>query len=290
MTASIDQIATLVLPSKDDATLAVGAQALELRNIETLSPGRAIEGLTLASDSADARAILTAAGIAGDVCVQLPQGRRRTVLVCDMDSTLIGQECIDELADFAGVKERVSEITERAMRGEIGFEGALEERVGLLEGLDVSTLQRCFEDRIRLNPGARTLAQTMNANGAKTLIVSGGFTFFTERIAKACGFTEHQANILIEANGSLTGKVGYPILGREAKLDALRTACEGHPSRALAIGDGANDLAMIKAAGLGLTYYAKPAVAAALYSAITCTDLRTALYFQGYSDTEIIED
>ena len=149
MTASIDQIATLVLPSKDDATLAVGAQALELRNIETLSPGRAIEGLTLASDSADARATLTAASIAGDVCVQLSQGRRRTVLVCDMDSTLIGQECIDELADFAGVKERVSEITERAMRGEIGFEGALEERVGLLEGLDVSTLQRCFEDRIR---------------------------------------------------------------------------------------------------------------------------------------------
>jgi len=290
MTASLDQIATLVLPSEDGATLADAARALGLRDAKTLSPGRAVEGMTEAKTSADARAILAAANVTGDVCVQPQADRRKTVLVCDMDSTLIGQECIDELADFAGVKARVSEITERAMRGEIGFEGALEERVGLLEGLPVSTLQRCFEDRIRLNDGARTLAQTMRVNGAKTLIVSGGFTFFTERVAKACGFADHQANTLIAANERLTGKVGYPILGREAKLEALWKACEGEPSRALAIGDGANDLAMIEAAGLGLAYYAKPAVTAASHSAITCTDLRTALYFQGYSDDEIIED
>ncbi|MEM9601134.1 MAG: phosphoserine phosphatase SerB, partial [Pseudomonadota bacterium] len=209
--------------------------------------------------------------------------------VCDMDSTLIGQECIDELADFAGVKDRVSAITERAMRGEIDFEGALEERVALLSGLDVSVLQRCFDERIHINPGARALAQTMTAHGATTLIVSGGFTFFTQRVAQACGFQSHQANTLIEADGTLTGTVGYPILGRDAKRDALTKACEGRPERALAIGDGANDLAMIEIAGLGLAYYAKPAVAAASHSAITCTDLRTALYYQGYSDSEIVD-
>lgn len=226
-------------------------------------------------------------GIEADVCVQSDGERRKRVLVCDMDSTLIGQECIDELADFAGVKDRVSGITERAMRGEIGFEGALEERVALLRGLPVETLQRCFEERITLNPGARTLARTMAAHGAKTLIVSGGFTFFTARVAEACGFESHQANTLIEADGALTGRVGYPILGREAKLEALRAACDGDSSAALAIGDGANDLAMIQAAGLGLAYRAKPAVAEAAHSAIASTDLTTALYFQGYSDPEI---
>lgn len=211
------------------------------------------------------------------------------MLICDMDSTLIGQECIDELADFAGVKDRVSDITERAMRGEIGFEGALEERVGLLKNLPVTTLQTCFDERIKLNPGARALARTMASNGAKTLIVSGGFTFFSERVAAACGFADHQANTLTAVDGKLTGTVGYPILGREAKFDALVEICDGDTTRSLAIGDGANDLAMIEAAGLGLAYYAKPAVAAASHSAITCTDLRTALYFQGYSDSEIIE-
>ncbi|GHA83026.1 phosphoserine phosphatase SerB [Algimonas arctica] len=290
MTAPLEQITTFVLPDHSGDILAAGVQALGFRDVKTLSPGRAVEAVSTAKDSADARAILAAAKITGDVCVQPVAGRRKTVLICDMDSTLIGQECIDELADFAGVKDRVSEITERAMRGEIGFEGALEERVSLLKGLPVSTLQRCFDERIRLNPGARTLAQTMATNGAKTLIVSGGFTFFSERVAAACGFFNHQANQLVDADGTLTGTVGYPILGREAKFDALIDICDGDPTRALAIGDGANDLAMIEAAGLGLAYYAKPAVAAAAHSAITCTDLRTALYFQGYSDVEFIED
>lgn len=289
MTAPLEQIATFVLPDRSETLMSAGVAALGLRNIRTLSDGLAVEGLTPLADSAAARDALQAVGILADVCVQSKKNRRKTVLICDMDSTLIGQECIDELADFAGVKARVSEITERAMRGEIGFEGALEERVGLLKGLPVATLQQCFDDRIRLNPGARTLAQTMAANGAKTLIVSGGFTFFSERVAATCGFAAHQANHLNEANGLLTGTVAYPILGREAKYEALVDICGGDTSQSLAIGDGANDLAMIEAAGLGLAYYAKPAVAAASHSAITCTDLRTALYFQGYSDDEIVE-
>lgn len=289
MTPPLEQIATFVLPDSSEERLAAGAKALGFRDIKTLSAGRAIEGITTAKNSADARAILTAAQITADVCIQPVEGRRKTVLICDMDSTLIGQECIDELADFAGVKDRVSDITERAMRGEIGFEGALEERVDLLKNLPVTTLQTCFDERIKLNPGARALARTMASNGAKTLIVSGGFTFFSERVAAACGFATHQANTLNAVDGKLTGTVGYPILGREAKFDALVEICDGDTTRSLAIGDGANDLAMIEAAGLGLAYYAKPAVAAASHSAITCTDLHTALYFQGYSDSEIIE-
>lgn len=207
-----------------------------------------------------------------------------------MDSTLIGQECIDELADYAGVKDRVSEITERAMRGEIGFEGALKERVSLLKGLPISSLQTCFHNRISLNDGAETLAQTMQAHGAKTVIVSGGFTFFTSRIAKLAGFESHQANTLIENGDSLSGEVGLPILGRQAKLDALKhhSAPFGGPETAIAIGDGANDLAMITAAGLGIAYYAKPTVAAAAHCAINYTDLTTALYFQGYSTDSFV--
>jgi phosphoserine phosphatase len=289
MTAPLEQIATFVLPDRSKAGSDAAIAALGLSDIRTLSDGLAVEGTTRQDDSASARAALKATGITADVCVQPNKARRKTVLICDMDSTLIGQECIDELADFAGVKARVSEITERAMRGEIGFEGALEERVGLLKGLPVATLQKCFDERIHLNPGARALAQTMAANGAKTLIVSGGFTFFSERVAAACGFAAHQANHLNEMDGLLAGTVAYPILGREAKYDALVSICGGDTSESLAIGDGANDLAMIEAAGLGLAYYAKPAVAAASHSAIGCTDLRTALYFQGYSDAEIIE-
>ena len=176
------------------------------------------------------------------------------------------------------------------MRGEIDFEGALTERVGLLKGLDLSVLQRCYTDRITINDGAKTLCKTMKAHGAKTVIVSGGFTFFTERIAKACGFEHHHANVLLSDRHTLAGKVQMPILGREAKREALESysANIGGPANAIAIGDGANDLAMIQASGLGAAYYAKPAVAAAAHCAITCTDLRSALYYQGFSDDEMI--
>jgi len=207
-----------------------------------------------------------------------------------MDSTLIGQECIDELADFAGVKARVSAITERAMRGEIGFDGALTERVGLLKNLKLSVLNQCFEERIHLNPGARTLCQTMKANGSKTVIVSGGFTFFTQKVLEACGFHAHHANVLLEDGEKLLGTVQLPILGRDAKRERLEEYSQdiGGASAAIAIGDGANDLAMITAAGLGVAFYAKPAVAAASHCAINHTDLTTALYFQGYKDTEFV--
>ena len=289
MPADLPQIAALVLPRANGDTLRLGAKALGLREPRVLSPGRAIEGATTAASTADARAILDAAKIEADVWVGPREGRRKTALVCDMDSTLIGQECIDELADFAGVKDRVSAITERAMRGEIGFEGALTERVGLLKGLPVSVLQKCFEQRITLNAGARTLAMTMAAHGAKTLIVSGGFTFFSARVAEACGFADHQANVLLEENGVLTGDVARPILGREAKRDALLALTDGAPEAAVCVGDGANDLGMIEASGMGVAYYAKPAVAAAAGCAVTCTDLRTVLYFQGYGDAEMVE-
>ena len=231
---------------------------------------------------------LDAMGITADICVQDSVGARKTLLICDMDSTLIGQECIDELADFAGLKARVSAITERAMQGEIDFEQALEARVALLAGLGEAVLQKCYDERIGLNSGARTLCQTMKAGGAKTAIVSGGFTFFTQRVAQACGFESDQANTLITHNNQLTGKVGYPILGREAKYDALMKHSENRPETAVAIGDGANDLAMIKAAGLGIAYRAKPAVAQAAHCAIEHTDLTTALYFQGYTDAEFV--
>jgi phosphoserine phosphatase len=215
--------------------------------------------------------------------------RRKRLLIADMDSTIIGCECLDELADFAGVKAQVSAITERAMRGEINFEAALRERVAMLEGLPSSDLQRCFEERVRLNPGARTLVTSMAAHGARCVLVSGGFDFFTRRVAAAAGFHADRANHLVEAGGRLTGQVGAPILGREAKLAALleEVAALGFgPSAALAIGDGANDLAMIEAAGLGVAYRAKPIVAARADARVDHTDLTALLYFQGYRAQE----
>ena len=228
-----------------------------------------------------------------DACVQPWAGRRRALLIADMDSTIIGCECIDELADFAGVKAEVSEITERAMRGELDFEGALRERVAMLKGLPLSDLERAYEERVRLNPGARTLVRTMAAHGARCVLVSGGFGFFTARVAQAAGFHAERANRLIEAGDVLAGEVGEPILGREAMLAALReeTAALGtDPSAALAVGDGANDLAMIEAAGLGVAYRAKPVVAAQAHAKVDHADLTALLYFQGYRAEDFVTD
>ncbi|WP_199743413.1 phosphoserine phosphatase SerB [Caulobacter sp. 602-1] len=224
-----------------------------------------------------------------DFAVQPVANRRKRLLIADMDSTIINVECLDELADFAGVKAQVSEITERAMRGELAFEGALRERVGMLKGLGVEALQSCYDQRVRLNPGAEILVRTMAKHGARCALVSGGFTFFTSRVAKAAGFHLNRANTLIELNGALTGHVGDPILGKEAKLAALNaeTAALGlTPADALAVGDGANDLAMIEAAGLGVAYRAKPIVAAQADAKVDHTDLTTLLYFQGYRTEE----
>ena len=211
-------------------------------------------------------------------------GRRKRLLICDMDSTIIPVECIDEIADFAGVKARVSDITERAMRGELDFEEALRERVGLLKGLPEAVLQQVYDERVSLNPGAAEMVLAMNAGGALTALVSGGFTFFTERVAAAAGFQRNQANTLLAAGGALTGEPGTPILGKQAKLDALnRLVAEigAAPEDAVAVGDGANDLAMIGAAGLGVAYRAKPAVAAAADARLDHSDLTAVLRLQG---------
>lgn len=293
MAQDIQTTAVIVLKKRDKSLSDIVAEMLpEAIDARPLSTAKAFEFDldTITAPKLQARLLsdLNKANIQADVCVMPRAGRKKKLLICDMDSTLIGQECIDELADFAGVKDKVSAITERAMRGEIGFDAALKERVGMLKNLPLSVLQDCYEQRISLNPGARVLAQTMKSHGAKTVIVSGGFTFFTGHIAKAAGFDADQANTLIDDGTALTGEVGLPILGREAKLDALKAHSKdlGGPKSAIAIGDGANDLAMITAAGLGVAFYAKPAVAAAAHCAINHTDLTSALYFQGYREDE----
>jgi len=208
-----------------------------------------------------------------------------------MDSTIINVECLDELADFAGVKDQVAAITERAMRGELEFEGALRERVAMLKGLELGALQQCYDQRVRLNPGAQTLVKTMAANGVRCVLVSGGFTFFTQRVAQAAGFHAQRANTLTESGDMLAGTVGEPILGREAKLAALREEAAALGillSETLAIGDGANDLAMISASGLGIAYCAKPVVAEQAAARIDHADLTAVLYFQGYRADEFV--
>lgn len=254
---------------------------------KVLSPWEACEW-TLPKADEGARDVIEQAmdGIDADWALLPAEGRKKTLLVADMDSTIIGCECIDELADFAGRKAEISAITERAMRGELDFEAALTERVAMLKGLPLSALQQCFDDRVRLNPGARTLVQTMRAHGARCALVSGGFTFFTSRVAQLAGFDVERANTLLDDGAALAGAVGQPILGREAKLAALMEESGSTPAKALALGDGANDLAMIKAAGLGVAYRAKPIVAAEADAKIDFTTLETALFFQGYRRAE----
>ena len=227
-----------------------------------------------------------------DVVVQPAANRRKRLFLADMDSTMIGQECIDELADYAGLKAYVAAITERAMRGEIAFEPALRERVALLKGIPLSVIDEVFEKRITLTPGARTLVATMRANGAFTCLVSGGFTLFTNRVAAVIGFDETHANTLELAGETLAGRVVEPIFGRESKLAALRElrAERGlKPEDTLVTGDGANDLAMIAEAGLGVAYHAKPKVAEAAAARIDHGDLTALLYAQGYRREEFVD-
>lgn len=220
-----------------------------------------------------------------------PQLRRNKLLVADMESTIIEQECLDELAEFVGMRDRIASITARAMAGELDFEAAIKERVGLLAGLDVAALQEVYDKRVTLMPGAATLIATMKANGALCALVSGGFDFFAQKIQHRLGFDASQANRLEVADGKLTGRVLTPILGREAKLAAFEAyRSQQGLSRALtmATGDGANDLAMIKSAGLGVAFRAKPVVAAEADAAITYGDLTALLFLQGYSRDEFV--
>ncbi|MEQ1939960.1 phosphoserine phosphatase SerB [Mesorhizobium sp. CN5-321] len=227
-----------------------------------------------------------------DIVVQQEAGRRKAILIADMDSTMIDQECIDELADEVGLKAHVAAITARAMRGEIAFEPALRERVALLKNLDLAVIDRIVANRITLASGARALVQTMRAHGGYTALVSGGFDVFTSRIGEKLGFHENRANRLIDADGRLAGEVAEPILGRVAKADALTeiSARLGlTPADAIAVGDGANDLDMIRLAGTGVALHAKPAVAAEAKARIDHADLTALLYLQGYSRDEFAQ-
>jgi phosphoserine phosphatase len=227
-----------------------------------------------------------------DVVVQPQAGRRKKLLVADMDSTMIGQECIDELADYAGLKDRVAAITARAMAGEIAFAPALRERVALLHGLPISTIDKVIAERIRPNSGAAVLVRTMRANGAYTCVVSGGFTAFMAPLAAAIGFDEYHANMLItDAAGRLTGTVTEPVLGREAKCDTLVTLRQRFGLQrddTIAVGDGANDIPMIEEAGLGVAFHAKAVLREVAGACIDHGDLTALLYVQGYRREEFV--
>ena len=226
-----------------------------------------------------------------DLIVQATAGRKKRLLLADMDSTMIQQECIDELADEAGVGAHVAGITARAMNGELDFEAALRERVGLLKGLPEAVIERVYQDRITFMPGGKALLATMKAHGGYAALVSGGFTAFTARVAEALGFDENRANTLNAENGALDGTVGMPILGKQAKLDALLeiTARLGiTPDEAMAVGDGANDLAMLNRAGAGVALHAKPSVAAQCDIRVNHGDLTALLFLQGYARAEFV--
>lgn len=294
-------VATLVAnpltPCLSDALIKQAAQALPAQTEQKiLDPGIAadllFESTYGTSPSAWAQAIRDALGQARvDVIVQPLENRRKQLFLADMDSTMIGQECIDELADFVGLKAKVSEITERAMRGELEFEPALRERVALLKGLDLDVIGQILQNHITYTPGGRALVMTMKAHGAYTALVSGGFTLFTGPVSEHLGFDEHRSNSLLIEAGKLAGQVEDPILGKEAKrasLIGLRDARGLHPSLTMAVGDGANDLAMLGEAGLGVAFYAKPAVAAAAHARINHADLSALLYAQGYRKADFV--
>ena len=267
-------------------------RALGASGIVWLADGIACDIAVPAALEAEAASQVLAAALSGepiDFAVQDNATRRKKILIADMDSTMIDQECIDELADEIGVKDRVADITARSMNGEIAFEPALRERVALLAGLDASVIDSIIRNRLTLTSGGRTLVATMKAHGGYSALVSGGFDVFTSRIAAMLGFDENRANHLIEADGRLTGQVSEPILGRAAKAVALNeiSARLGlSPDDAIAVGDGANDLDMIRLAGSGVALHAKPSVAAQARIRIDHADLTALLYLQGYSRAE----
>lgn len=265
---------------------ALAAAGVEVSGEAWIEEGSAAD-LRIRARPDEARAALEGLLAHADVVVQAEAeaGRRKRLLVADMDSTMITVECIDELADYAGLKAEISAVTERAMRGELDFEAALDARVALLAGLDEAAIDRCRAERVRIMPGAKALVGTMRANGALTLLVSGGFTRFADRVAEEIGFDRALSNVLLIERGKLSGKVARPIVGAEAKrLALIEAAAERKLAReeVLAVGDGANDIPMLKEAGLGVAYRAKPATAAAAAARIERNDLSALLFAQGY--------
>ncbi|MBD8677029.1 phosphoserine phosphatase SerB [Sphingomonas sp. CFBP 13720] len=244
-------------------------------------------------DAAAARDALEGSIAATDIAVQPAATRDKALLIADMDSTMITVECIDELADYAGIKPQIAEVTERAMRGELDFASALDARVALLAGLGEDAIQRCLDERVKLMPGAKTLVQTMRARGATTILVSGGFTRFAQPVGQALGFHRMIANRLLIEDGKLTGHVRKPIVDATTKEVTLLAAIDElgiDPAATLAVGDGANDLPMIRRAGLGVAYRAKPIVAAEAAARVDHGDLTALLYMQGISRAEWVQD
>jgi phosphoserine phosphatase len=253
-----------------------------------LADGQAAEfvGLELAAAKA------AVAGLPIDVNLVPLANRRKKLLLADMDSTMIHQECIDELGVVAGVGDRIKDITIRSMRGEIDFEGALKERVGLLEGLDERVIGQLIRERISFMEGGRELLATLKRNGVYSALVSGGFKAFTAHVAQSLGFDENHANTLLISDGRLTGKVALPILGKQAKVEALDRICTARGlshDDVLAVGDGANDIPMLLAAGMGVALHAKPAVQEQAHYVINHGDLTALLYLQGYSKSEFVQ-
>lgn len=292
MKYTLTLIGNSVTALTDTLVAAAGSLLPSPSALDWLAPGVACD---LHFEAEDGKAVEAAIRVAFsdtkiDLAVQAAGNRKKGLLVADMDSTIIQQECIDELAAELGLKDRISAITERAMRGEIAFEPALKERVGLLKGLPLASLEKVYAERIVETPGGRALVGTMRANGATCALVSGGFTFFTERVAAAVGFNLNRANTLIFADDKLTGDVGEPILGRYAKIESLvnlREELKLAPHATMAVGDGANDLGMIEEAGLGVAFHAKPVVAEAADARIDHGDLTALLYLQGYRREDI---
>ncbi|NNG70418.1 phosphoserine phosphatase SerB [Rhizobium laguerreae] len=291
-------VATLVAnPSNPVLTPEIAEQAAKAVNasgLYWLADGIACDialrdGTDMQAAEANILAVISSAPI--DLVIQEQETRRKKLLIADMDSTMIGQECIDELAAEVGLKEKVAIITARAMNGEIAFEPALRERVALLKGLPISVVDEVIAKRITLTPGGPELIATMKSKGLYTALVSGGFTVFTNIIAATLGFDENRANTLLEDGGILSGFVAEPILGKQAKVDALNeiSARLGiSPEEAIAVGDGANDLGMLQLAGSGVALHAKPTVAAQARIQINHGDLTALLYIQGYRKTEFV--
>lgn len=275
-----DQLEKGELSSAADRLVSTGGQ---IERIGEVIDGKAAD-IFFDGDLIAAREILSIDSAQIDYVVQPVESREKKLLVSDMDSTMITVECIDELAGYAGIKDQIAEITERAMLGELDFEEALRGRVALLAGLELSAIDRCLDEKVELMPGAKILVQTMAERGAKTILVSGGFTRFADPVAKAIGFDSAEANILAEADGQLTGKLDGPVVDAQRKAKLLRQSAQSSGlslDQCMAVGDGANDIPMIAIAGMGVAYHAKPKAAAAADAAIRYNDLTALLYIQG---------